>query len=392
MSKPPAPTFVFRVDKTAFGGEGLAVREGKVYFVEGALPGEEVEAAVLEEKKNFGRARVRKVLKASPHRIEPPCRYASHCGGCQYQHVDYEGELALKEAQFEEILRPLPGAATATRPIVRSPKEYGYRNALTLHPVFSKKSKTAALGFVAKDNVSRVAVSSCLLADPALAPVLTRQYSVKPSVEKLTFRVAEDGRVVGDADEVFLRVKLAGQSLLTSSKGFFQNNLAVAGLLAEKIAAWVREASPDVFFDLYAGVGAFSFTSAAGVPKVVAVEESPSSVQALRMNREERKAALAVVEGRVEKKFAEIWEREMTARAFILLDPPRQGIAPELARQFAGMEGASRLAYVSCDPVTLVRDLRVILEGGRWKLAEAVPFDMFPRTRHIEAAVLLKRV
>lgn len=380
-----------RVDKTAYGGEGLALHEGKVYFVEGALPGEEVEAAVVEEKKNFGRARAVRVLRASPHRVEPACRYAARCGGCQYQHVDYPGELALKEAQLEEIFRPLPGAASAIRPIVPSPSPTGYRNSLTLHPIPQKGSKTAVLGFVAKDNVSKVAVAECQLADPRLAPVLAREYSVRKATDKMTFRVAENGQVVGDGDEAFLRVRLAGESLLTSSKGFFQNNLAVAGLLAEKTAAWTRAVSPDVFFDLYAGVGAFSFTAGKLAPKTVAVEESPSSVAAMRMNREERKAAsMTVVEGRVEKKFPDIWEKEATGRALILLDPPRQGLAPELARFLSKVEAAA-LVYVSCDPATLARDLKVLLEAGRWRLSEIAPFDMFPRTKHIETAVLLRR-
>jgi len=382
--------------KSVFGGDGFALHEGKVYFVEGALPGERVLASVTEEKKNFSRARIAKILQSSPHRVEPPCRYASHCGGCQYQHADYREELRLKEAQLAEILKTVPEITPdKIGPIVASPADYGYRNSVTLHPILSKKSKTAKLGFIAKDNVSKIAVQNCLLVDPKLSSIFSKEYTIKKD-DKVTFKLSEGSQIVSDSAATFFRVRLGGESFLTSSRGFFQNNLPVAALLAEKVREWTRSVKPDVFFDLYAGVGVFSILCAKEVKKIVCVEESPESVQALRMNREERKmTSLEIMEGRVEKTFPALWEKEKTASlaaSLVFLDPPRQGITPDLARFLAQNQGMGALVYVSCDPVTLARDLKLILSSGRWKFRQVVPFDMFPRTMHLETAAFLTSI
>ncbi len=390
MTKNPVPgvTSELVIEKTVFGGDGLSFFNGKACFVEGALPGEKVLVQITDEKKSFFRARILQVLEPSKHRIEPLCPYTAHCGGCQYQHADYEDELRLKSAQLAEILKNIsPGLKIS--PMVSAGKPHGYRNSVTLHPIFSKKSKGAVMGYIGKDNVSKIAVKNCLLADPRLAPVFGREFSVKKDVEKATFRLSEGGEIVNDGAEKFYRVRLGEESFLASSRGFFQANLAAASLLAQKAAVWTAEVDPRVFFDLYAGVGVFSILCARKAEKIVCIEESRESLQALRMNREERhKASIEIVEGRVEKTFPAVWERQKDASSLILLDPPRQGVTPELA-VFLSKAEAAGMIYISCDPVTLARDLKLILAGGRWHIREAVPFDLFPRTQHLETAVFL---
>ncbi len=120
--------------RSAFGGDGIGTLEGKTWFVEGALPGETVIARVLQDKKSYVRAHVVKVLVPSEGRVTPPCPYVERCGGCQYQHVSYEEELRLKEAQLRDFFgRSLGAADSVIRPIRRSPGEYGSRNSVTLH-------------------------------------------------------------------------------------------------------------------------------------------------------------------------------------------------------------------------------------------------------------------
>ena len=158
MTSSSEPLELF-VDKTVFGGDGLAHYQGKVYFIEGALTGETVLARVVAEKKNFSRAEIIRILEPSKHRINPPCRYVAHCGGCQYQHVEYSQELRMKEAQLLEILKTVPGLdVEKISPIAFSEKEYGYRNSVTLHPIYSKKKKSALLGFIGKDNVTMIPI------------------------------------------------------------------------------------------------------------------------------------------------------------------------------------------------------------------------------------------
>ncbi len=382
------------IEKVVFGGEGLARRQGQVYLVEGALSGEKVLARITEEKKNFSRASILKILQTSPHRRDPLCRYAVNCGGCQYQHVTYSEELRLKALQLEEILQGLSlEKPFKISPVTPSPDEWSYRNSVTLHPIFLKKKKGAKLGYIGKDNTSKIPIQECPLLDTRLQTIFEKEYSLKPEIDKVTFKVSEGGQIVSDGNEVFFRVKLGEESFLSNSRGFFQNNLKAASLLVEKVKQWTEAMAPSIFFDLCAGVGIFSILCARSVKKVIAIEESPVSVQALRMNREEKKISqLEIIEGRVEKTFPAAWEKFKEENALVLLDPPRQGISESLARFLSKKQGIGGLIYVSCDPVTLTRDLKIILSGGAWQLGEVAPFDFFPKTKHLEVVVFLTPV
>ncbi len=379
--------------RSAFGGDGIGTLEGKTWFVEGALPGETVIARVLQDKKSYVRAHVVKVLVPSEGRVTPPCPYVERCGGCQYQHVSYEEELRLKEAQLRDFFgRSLGAADSVIRPIRRSPGEYGSRNSVTLHRTRSEDKRPQRLGFVSRDNKTMLAVDRCLLAAPRLEPVFRSEHMLPKGKDRMTFRLTEQGTIVSDKEEAYPRIKIGGESLVAGSRGFFQNNLAVTQLLVEEIAGWVRRFRPVNFFDLYAGVGTFTFLSARDVPNIFCIEESAASLAALRMNRDEKRPqALEIVEGRVEKAFPIVLPRAKKGGVMLCLDPPRAGLDASLTRFIAAQTGVDQIVYVSCDPATLVRDLKVILAGGRYTLAEAVPFDMFPRTKHVETAALLVR-
>lgn len=254
------------------------------------------------------------------------------------------------------------------------------------------KGKGVPFGFVGRDNKSLVAVKDCLLADESFAEVFAGK--VRPSKEnKTVFTRNAGGKIISGTESLFFRVEIGGQALLTSAGGFFQNNLRVTELLADQAAAWVDSRSPEMFADLYAGVGTFSFLSASKTPRILAVEENKASVDAMGMNREERKRQqMEIVQGRVETVFPPLWEsKRFAGRAMFFLDPPRQGLTPRFAQWLSGLEIDS-LVYVSCDAPALARDLRVILSAKKFKINEVVPFDMFPRTRHLETAAFLSGV
>ena len=386
-------TIEVSIEKIAFGGDGLGFVDGKTCFIEGALPGETVIARLLQDKKNFLKARTVQILKRSPHRIEAPCGYVGRCGGCQYQHVAYPEELRLKEAQIREIFeRSLHVPASTIEPIAHSDKDFGYRNSVTLHRTVADERTPQHLSFIGSDNHSKVAVSNCLIADPRFEPLFRQKVLLRKGVDKLSFKLSEKGEISSDQQDLFLRVFLSGQSLLAHSKGFFQNNLLVTELLVRKISEWVRRSDCHVFFDLYAGIGTFSFLSGQSAKKVYCIEENPYSIHALRMNKEEKKwGRLEMITGRVEKAFPPVFEKEKDGKSTVLLDPPRQGIEPSLAAYFSSEGVPENLVYLSCDPLTLVRDLKIILSKGCYELEAVAPFDMFPRTKHIETAVLLKK-
>jgi tRNA/tmRNA/rRNA uracil-C5-methylase (TrmA/RlmC/RlmD family) len=383
--------FEIRIEKTAFGGDGVGSVDGKTCFVEGALAGETVIARILQDKRNFIRARTVKILEPSPFRVAPLCPYLEACGGCQYQHVSYHEELRIKESQVREVMDRALGLGGAVEPIRYADKDYRYRNSVTLHRS-ARGGAPQPLGFIGRDNKTVVAVKNCLLADERLSPAFGTKFRLKKGTGRVTFRLSEKGEIISGETELFSRIRVGRETLLAHSRGFFQNNLAVTALLVEQVRAWVGEIRPDIFFDLYAGVGTFSLLAAKDVPRAVCVEDAIESLEALRMNAAERgRTAFRIIPGRAETVLPSVFPDESVRSAVVCLDPPRHGIEPKLAEHLSRTPAAAVL-YVSCDPVTLARDLKLILKEGHYRAEKIVPFDMFPRTRHIETAVLLKAV
>lgn len=391
VRNPSDKNIEIEIKKAAFGGDGVGTLNGKTCFVEGALPGETVIARVTQDKKNFIKAKLVKVLERSPFRDEPPCPYVDRCGGCQYQHVDYDEELRIKESQLREMVERTLGAdPTLVEPIVYADKPYGYRNSVTLHRSSADCAKPQRLGFITRDNETTIVVDNCLLVDERLSEVFLAKRVLGKEIERATFKLSDKGELVSDRDAFFYRVRLGDETFLSSSRGFFQNNLAVASLLAAKVREWTEAVRPRVFFDLYAGVGTFSFLSAKCAHEVHCIEENIDSLEALRMNASERgMKQVRATQGRVEKVFPRLFSTQVFESAMVCLDPPRQGIDGELAEFLRDTEGLEAIVYVSCDPATLMRDLRVILSSGKRILKQVVPFDMFPRTKHIEVAALI---
>ncbi|OGW91927.1 MAG: hypothetical protein A3D28_00200 [Omnitrophica bacterium RIFCSPHIGHO2_02_FULL_63_14] len=348
------------------------------------MPGETVSVRITQDKKNFLRGEIVEVTGPASGRVRPPCPYVSHCGGCQYQHAEYAEELKLKEAQLREIL---PGAII--EPIVAAADPYGYRNSVTLHRTMAATPRAQRLGFIGRDNLTPAVVDRCLLADERLSAVFQTKFQLDKKTDHMSFKLSESGEIVTDREERFYRVRVGPESLLTSPRGFFQNNLAVAQRLAAKVKEWVDRAGPEVFFDLYAGPGTFSFLSARQVPEIYCVEDNRHSVEALKMNAAERGMNVHVVRGRAERDFPRLYAKRSFGPAVACVDPPRQGLAPELARFLGAPGGPETLIYISCDPATFTRDLKIIMAKGARRLVSAAPFDMFPRTKHIELAALI---
>ncbi len=433
-----------KIEKLVFGGDGLGFVEGKACFVERALPGEKVLARILSDKSNFMKAKLVRVLEASPHRIHPPCPYIERCGGCQYQHLPYAQELKWKENQVREsFAQAFKGEEIPILPIQHGPKEYGYRKSITLHRTTEKNHKPQRLGFIGHDNCSKVLIDYCMLADERLKEIFTAEHKLGRREEKRAFKLDEKGRIFTSDEEKLYRVTVGGRSLWTSSMGFFQNNIEVTELIAKKLAEHLEILKPSRFLDLYAGVGTFPLLVAHGVPEVHCFEDNPYSIGCLRRNVKELELPrVGIFAGKVEKTFlrfilssskssaagappfappedgfvqhkvAENWESGGFSKSpclpdrqaptplyerggkntLVFIDPPRQGIASSLADFLAKEDAGENILYLSCDLQILLRDLRQILSTGRYKVREVIPFDMFPRTKHIEVLTHLQRI
>lgn len=382
-----------KIEKLVFGGDGLGFVNGKACFVERALPGEKVLARIGSDKPNFMKAQLLRVLEPSPSRIFPPCPYIERCGGCQYQHLPYAEELKWKELQVRESFsQAFKGEAISILPIQHGSKEYGYRNSITIHRTTEKNNKPQRLGFIGRDNYSKVLIDYCMLADERLKEIFTAEHKLNRREEKRGFKLDEKGRIFTNDDEKLYRIHIGGRSLWTSSMGFFQNNIEVTELIAKKLAEYLAVLKPSRFLDLYAGVGTFPLLAARHIPEVHCFEDSPYSTGCLRRNVKDWELPLAgIFAGKVEKTFPRFILRSPKPGTLVFMDPPRQGMASSLTDFLAKNDVGENVFYLACDLQILLRDLKQILASGRYKIREVIPFDMFPRTKHIEVLTWLTK-
>ena len=266
----PAPGDQVRltIEDIAFGGEGVGRVGEFVVFVPFVALGETVEAELIEVKKRFGRARLVKVLKPSPERVTPPCRYFGECGGCQYQHLQYAAQLRIKHKQISDLFARLGGLPPGlVDPVIPCPNPYGYRNRLMIRSQWDKFKQGLNIGFIRADNRLVVDIEECQIAEPALNAQITqvRQHPPPKGGIKVVLRVAAEGWEV-------------------PPDSFFQNNFFLLPALVETVRQRWREGGARFLIDAYCGVGFFSVELADLVEEFVGVEVDAAAIKAARKN------------------------------------------------------------------------------------------------------------
>lgn len=366
------------------GGAAIArLDDGRVVFVAYAAPGELVEATVERTHADYIEAVATKVVEASAARVEPRCALFRECGGCQLQHMDYPAQLAAKEAIVREQLRRIAHLDEAlVRPIVGAAEPWGYRN----HLRFSTGKNWGDVGFISRRGRGLLKVESCPIADPWVNDLLPKlqgkgrglhQIQVRHNAESGDFLISPTvpGLEVPSGQKAYTE-RLAGHRFQVSASAFFQVNSAQA----EEMARVVGEALPErgtLLVDAFAGVGTFAVLFADRFERVVAIEESHSAAK----DSLENTAGTPNVEmkaGKVE----DLLPLLDATPDVVLLDPPRPGCAPAVLKAIAEFRPGV-VVYVSCNPATLARDLRVLVEAG-YTVDYVTPLDMFPQTGHIE--------
>lgn len=340
------------VTALAYGGDGIARHDGRVVFVPFTIPGEKVRARIDQTRKQWARAALLEILVPSPDRASPPCPWFTRCGGCAYQHIAYPRQLAIKTTQVEEALRRIGKfAAPPVEPAKASPRDYAYRNRITVHV------DPPAIGFRGTDPRRVIDVDRCLLAEDAVNAALGR------------LRARKHHR--------------PGPATLRSdpeARGFRQVNDGAAEILAGTVAEMAGTA--DLLVDAYCGAGFFAKKLRGQFARVLGIDWDGRSIAAAgqsALGGEEYRAGDA----------AELLPAALAepAATVVLLDPPAQGVAPAVIR--ALLEARPfRVVYVSCDPATLARDLAAL--AAAYELRRAAPVDMFPQTASIETACLLE--
>jgi tRNA/tmRNA/rRNA uracil-C5-methylase (TrmA/RlmC/RlmD family) len=367
-------TLVVCVTDLAFGGEGVARHEQFVVFIPFTLPGETAEIRVTEVRKNYARARLLRLLEPSPDRVTAPCPYFGACGGCQYQHLQYDRQLALKRQQIVELLRRVGGFPDPpVQAPIPCPTPYGYRNRIMVRSQWHGPEQRLVLGYLRHDNRLVVDVENCAIAEPALNRQLLEVRKSPPPKGglKVTLRIPpEDWQVPNDS--------------------FFQNNFHLLPELTRTVSRRLADSGVKHLIDAYCGVGFFAISCAPQLDSFIGIELDKPAILAARANAAARNLQHGeFLCGAVEELLPAIVQRLDPAKTAVILDPPRRGCHP------AGLEtlltaAPTQIIYVSCHPATLARDLNILCRTGVYRLVDLTPLDMFPQTQHVECVADLR--
>jgi 23S rRNA (uracil1939-C5)-methyltransferase len=437
------------IEKLVFGGDGLARLpadergHGKTVFLPYVIPGERVDATVVESHSGYARARLNQIVTRSADRVVPGCQYFGRCGGCQYQHIEYEAQLRFKADILRDTLRRTAKLELPNEIQLHASEPWGYRNRTRVRV---QHDPAFALGYFLASSHKLLPVQSCPISSPLInqciggvwelgrsgrAPntVHGMQFFANHDETRVLIEVYVDAQapqadcgpfataLMDEARAAVIGVVVYASSLLedetrqlaplssahnghafaigaghlvyqavghdyqVSRGSFFQTNRFLIDELARVAIGDVRG---DVALDLYAGAGLFTLPLAASFRKVTAVEASPRAIADLKHNAP---ANVRVVQGTTQSFLSQ--EVADLRPEFILLDPPRAGVGKEATKAMC-RTSASRVTYVSCDPATLARDLRVLLESG-FTVEQAHLFDLFPQTAHMETVLHLAR-
>lgn len=434
-------------------GAGVGHYQGMAVFTPLTAPGDVARVRVVKAAKNYAYGRLEELVSPSPDRMEPDCPCFAQCGGCCYRHITYEAELGIKEARVKDALTRIGGfRSLPVRPILGADSRDGYRNKALL-PLGTKKDGSLSMGFYAVNSHRIVDCEDCRLqpeefnramgafrewaaaygdpvydeathsgrmrrlylrkgemtgqilacvvvngnglhheseliealkqAVPGLASVV-----VNSNRERTNVALGQKCRTIYGMDTI--EDTLCGLRFKLSPLSFYQVNRTQAERLYEVAARYAGLTGQELLLDLYCGAGTIGLSMAGMARRLLGVEIVPQAVENARENARlngiENAEFFCGDAGEAARMLAERGER----LDVIVLDPPRKGCSPDLVRTVAEF-GPKRIVYVSCDPATLARDLKLFAELG-YPPVEAMPVDMFPGTAHVETVVLLSKL
>ena len=430
-------------------GMGVAKIEGCAVFVPNAIRGERVRLRIEKAAKTWAAGKIVELLERSPHRVNRACPVAKLCGGCDFQHMDYEEETSLKADRVKNCLNRMAGEDLAQIPILAAPTCENYRNKAQ-YPVASRKNKAFA-GFFRAGTHQVVENDRCMILPPEMDRVkdvvmdYVNQYRVtvydeaahKGLLRHIYVRrgvvsgqvlvcLVVNGRKIPHVPELVERLKtvegfttlvlninekpgntilggenltlygpgyiedtLCGLNFRLSPHSFYQVNHHQAQRLYEAAISQAEITRDDLVLDLYCGVGTITLCMAKAAGKVMGVEVVPQAVADARDNAKRNGIENAEFFCGDAGEAALELERQGIRPDVVVVDPPRKGLNADAIEALARF-GARRIVYVSCDPATLARDVALLKQRG-YRLKNAMAADLFPRCAHVESVVCLSR-
>ena len=404
------------IEKLDHQGRGITHIDGKIIFVESALPNEIVDIDIINDKKKYAEAVINRIIKRSKNRVDIICPYYKECGGCDLLHLEYNEQLKYKQIKVKEIMKKYADIIdeNKVKDIVPSPKQFNYRNKVTL-------KNNGKIGYYKKKSNQIINIDYCYLANNSINNTIKKLNNeiIEPAVKELIIR---------DVNEEDKCLTLCLQNAINNKKSydkysiladkvnlFFQNkiyNITPKGNIIGKLGNCMFEISPSAFFqvnteqtinlyntileeikkysfpkvlDLYCGTGTIGIYISSYASEVLGIEINPKSIEDAKLNMKLNNANnIRFISGDTK----DILNRNNSMADIVIVDPPRAGL-DKLVIDDLIKGNAKEIIYVSCDPVTLARDIKLF--SNFYEVESITPFDMFPNTFHVENICILKQ-
>lgn len=429
-------------------GDGVGRASNRVVFVPDTVPGDVIQARLVFVKPKFGHATLKKILKPSIHRVRPSCIVADKCGGCQWQHIDYQYQLEAKRNQVVQALERIGGFVDPrVDAVLHSSSALAYRNKAT-YPVGTSATGNFVAGYYQKNSHQIVNINQCPVQDERLNPLL---HKVKLDIQSQGWQPYDEKLHTGLIRHIGLRIgRRTGEILLTlvvnqwnipgietvaqewldstpplvgvmlnlngerTNAIFGRETRLVAGrnFLREEFQELEFQVRPDTFFqvytetaealvklikmelglkgqetllDAYCGIGTLTLPLASSVGQAIGIEVQPEAVEMARSNAQHNGIDNVKFHAGTVEKLLPLMDVQPD---IVVLDPPRKGCDKSVIDALLNSK-PKRIVYVSCKVATLARDLKLLCQDGVYTLTRVTPADFFPQTAHVEAAAYL---
>lgn len=445
--------YIMTVDDIGTQGEGIGKIGGFTIFVEGALPGEEIEVLIVKLKKSFGYGKLVNVIKKSAERCKPACPAARQCGGCSLQHLSYRGQLAFKTNKVRENIRRIGGFEDiAVSPAIGMENPWNYRNKAQ-YPINAGRDGSINMGFYAARSHRIVNCDDCLIGrkeNKAILRIVKEfmlQNNISPYDEEtgrgivrhllirygyhtdqimvclivnskgfkykkqladafssvknvvslaVNYNTEATNVIMGDKTEIisgkpYIEDYIGSLKFRISPHTFFQVNPVQTEVLYKKALEFADLKGNETVIDAYCGAGTISLFLAARAKQVYGVEIVPQAIENAKQNAEINGITNAdFFVGKSEEEIPRLYNEGIKADV-IVVDPPRKGCDVKLLDMLLDML-PDKIVYVSCDSATLARDMKYLCKDGAYRAEKVQPVDLFPFTNHVETVVLMSRI
>ena len=433
-------------------GHGVADHDGRVVFVKGGVRGDVLDAVIIKETKSYSVAAIKNLISPSPYREDNKCTCYKTCGGCVFRHISYDEEKRIKYNYVVNAFKKIAGIDITPESIDTHTSD-GYRNNVR-YPVGVDKDGRLFPGFFSEKSHNIIKVENCLTQKPAFIPVINyifkafnennltayNEETAKGYIRHVCLRTSRDGKVAvcvvinGEVDEKLKKIaekvvrdngsvvsfsanintkktnvifgekttvliekeslteKICGKAFKISPRSFFQVNSETAEMMFDKAREYLDLKGGEVLLDLYCGTGTVGICVAPDGVKLFGSEIVPEAVEDAWENaRINNVGDYTFVCGDASEGAAKCVEKYGIPDA-ITVDPPRKGLSEETVDAILS-SGAKKLVYISCNPDTLARDVKILTQSptSAYTLSRITLFDLFPRTSHVECVTLMSR-